>query len=243
MALIDILVGLQHGDEGKGKVSYCLCKTKKYDWCIRFNGGPNAGHTVYHKGEKVVLHHLPCGVLFGYKCLIGPDCVVNLEKLKKEIEYVQKVVKDEFVVKDLIHISYMTHLITPEHITEDCKTDKVGSTKQGIGPCYRDKYWRKGTQIRKHNPDNYTLVNPVDIKTRWVALKVAYCIHTPALWPALILANYLIKRILSGEANRGDEKQNQRQNPHPCHVHFFFSSKSFGLKSHFLISLTLPEYP
>ena len=82
----DILVGLQHGDEGKGKVTKYLIKFENYDYCVRFNGGPNAGHTVYHNGKKFVTHQIPTGIFYNIKCLIGTGCVVDLNKLKDEIE-------------------------------------------------------------------------------------------------------------------------------------------------------------
>ena len=63
----DILVGLQHGDEGKGKVTKNLIKFENYDYCVRFNGGPNAGHTVYHNGKKFVTHQIPTGIFYNIK--------------------------------------------------------------------------------------------------------------------------------------------------------------------------------
>ena len=81
----DIIVGLQHGDEGKGKVINWLCRNSvpsdDYDFCVRFNGGPNAGHTIYLNGTKVVLHQIPIGIVYGIKSLIGPACVLDVQKL------------------------------------------------------------------------------------------------------------------------------------------------------------------
>ena len=83
--ITDIVIGLQHGDEGKGKVTPPLLKSGNYTHCIRFNGGCNAGHTIYHEGEKFVTHHIPAGVFFGIPSIIGPGCVLNVNKLFNEI--------------------------------------------------------------------------------------------------------------------------------------------------------------
>ena len=83
--ITDIVIGLQHGDEGKGKVTHHLLKNGEYTHCIRFNGGCNAGHTIYHKGQKFVTHHIPAGVFFDVKSIIGPGCVLNVNKLLKEM--------------------------------------------------------------------------------------------------------------------------------------------------------------
>ena len=77
--IADIVIGLSYGDEGKGKVTHHLLKTGDYTHCLRFNGGCNAGHTIYHNGQKFVTHHIPAGVFFGVKSIIGAGCVVNLD--------------------------------------------------------------------------------------------------------------------------------------------------------------------
>ena len=69
--ITDIVIGLQHGDEGKGKVTHHLLKSGKYTHCVRFNGGCNAGHTIIHRGKKFVTHHIPAGVFFGVTSVIG----------------------------------------------------------------------------------------------------------------------------------------------------------------------------
>ena len=76
--IADVVIGLSYGDEGKGKVTHHLLKSGEYTHCLRFNGGCNAGHTIYHKGKKFVTHHIPAGVFFGVKSIIGRGCVVNL---------------------------------------------------------------------------------------------------------------------------------------------------------------------
>ena len=81
--LADIVVDLQYGDCGKGKVAYDLCRRKKYTHVIRYNGGCNAGHTIYHNGEKLVTHHVPVGVFFGIPSIIGSGCVLDPRRLMK----------------------------------------------------------------------------------------------------------------------------------------------------------------
>ena len=79
----DIIVDLQAGDTGKGKIANFLTEND-YTHVIRYNGGGNAGHTIYHKGQKIVTHFVPCGVLYGIKSIIGPGCVVDPVKLVDE---------------------------------------------------------------------------------------------------------------------------------------------------------------
>lgn len=138
----DIIVDLQAGDTGKGKVAHALAKTKdEYTHVVRYNGGGNAGHTVYHNGEKFVTHFIPVGVLYGIKSIIGPGCVVNVDKLFQEM------LELEFAgieVRKYLFIDKRVHIITPEHVEEDSKDTKIGTTKTGNGPAYRDKYYRNG---------------------------------------------------------------------------------------------------
>jgi len=81
----DIVVDLQYGDCGKGKVTHHLCRTGEYTHVIRYNGGCNAGHTIFHQGKKFITHHIPAGVFFGIRSIIGPGCVVNVDQFFKEI--------------------------------------------------------------------------------------------------------------------------------------------------------------
>ena len=87
--ITDIVIGLQHGDEGKGKVTHHLLKNGGYTHCVRFNGGCNAGHTIIHEGKKFVTHHIPAGVFFGVTSVIGNGCVVDPVKLEEEIDYLE----------------------------------------------------------------------------------------------------------------------------------------------------------
>ncbi len=94
--LADIEVGLSYGDEGKGKVTNHLWKNGDYTHCIRFNGGCNAGHTIYHEGVKFVTHHIPAGVFYGIESIIGPGCVVDPNQFFKEIEELEIKRKEAF---------------------------------------------------------------------------------------------------------------------------------------------------
>lgn len=142
----DVIVDLQAGDTGKGKVAHALAKEpKRYTHVVRYNGGGNAGHTVYHNGNKFVTHLVPVGVFYGIKSIIGLGCVINIDKLVKEINELQ----DNGVnVKDYLFIDERAHIITDDHVEEDSKDTAIGTTKTGNGPCYRDKYYRKGTRAK-----------------------------------------------------------------------------------------------
>lgn len=138
----DVIVDLQAGDTGKGKVAHSLLsRNPNYTHVIRYNGGGNAGHTIYHNGKKLVTHFIPCGVMYGKKSIIGPGCVVNPERLFKEIETLENAGID---VRSNLIIDKRVHIITDEHLAEDGLDTKIGTTKQGIGPVYKDKYGRKG---------------------------------------------------------------------------------------------------
>jgi adenylosuccinate synthase len=142
----DVVLGLQHGDEAKGKVTHYLSKYKSYTHVLRFNGGCNAGHTIYHDGKKFVTHHIPAGVFFGVKSIIGSGCVVNVTQFFKELQEL----KDGGVeVEGKIFIAENAHVITEEHIQEENAETKIGTTKRGNGPAYRDKYDRSGTLAKQ----------------------------------------------------------------------------------------------
>jgi adenylosuccinate synthase len=136
----DVIVDLQAGDTGKGKVAHHLAKN--YDVVLRYNGGANAGHTVYHNGQKVVTHQVPIGILYGIPSIIGPGCVVNIQKLYEELDMLRSL---GFTGK--VYIDKRVHVTTNKHIEEDGTDTKIGTTRQGIGPTYRDKYARTGTRI------------------------------------------------------------------------------------------------
>jgi len=150
--IADVIVDLQYGDCGKGKITHYLCKNKPYTHVLRYNGGCNAGHTIYHEGKKFVTHHIPAGVFFGVKSIIGSGCVVNVTQFFKEIAELEAGGID---TKGLIYIANNAHVITSEHLYEEERENKIGTTKKGNGPAYRDKYFRKGIraeQVEKLKP-------------------------------------------------------------------------------------------
>jgi adenylosuccinate synthase len=137
---VDIIFGLAWGDEGKGKISNAIAKN--YDIVCRWNGGPNAGHTVYLNDKKYKTHIIPCGVFQNKLSVIGPNCVINVDKFFDEIEYLRK----EGFDTSLIKVSPKAHIITERHIQYDLKflKPKLGTTGQGIAPAYSDKMLRVG---------------------------------------------------------------------------------------------------
>ena len=137
----DVVVDVQYGDCGKGKVTHHLARTGNYTHVVRYNGGHNAGHTIYHEGKKFVTHAIPCGVFFGIKSVIGPGCVINPDRLLEEMNELRSAGID---VDNLLMIASNAHVITDWHLIEDGKDSKIGTTKRGNGPAYRDKYGRKG---------------------------------------------------------------------------------------------------
>ena len=143
--IADIIVGLSYGDEGKGKVTHHLLKSGEYTHCIRYNGGCNAGHTIYHNGQKFVTHHIPAGVFFGVKSIIGAGCVVNLEQFFSEITMLEEA---GIPTEGLIYVANNAHIITDQHLNEDGADTNIGTTKRGNGPAYRDKYNRTGMRAQ-----------------------------------------------------------------------------------------------
>jgi adenylosuccinate synthase len=142
IAYADVLVGLQAGDEGKGKITHATIKQKDYTHVIRFNGGPNAGHTIYHEGRKFVTHQIPAGVFYGIKSIIGPGCVVDVDGLLKEIEALERF---GISCDNLIFVDKRAHIIQDTHIEIDKYTNtSIGTTNKGIGPAYSDKHKRTG---------------------------------------------------------------------------------------------------
>jgi adenylosuccinate synthase len=141
--IADVVVDLQYGDCGKGKVAHALCRENDYTHVIRYNGGCNAGHTIYHNGKKFVTHHIPCGVFFGIKSIIGPGCVVHVDTFLDEIEQLEEA---GIPARELVFVATNAHIITDFHRAEDGKDEEIGTTKRGNGPAYRDKYGRRGVR-------------------------------------------------------------------------------------------------
>jgi len=146
---VDVLLGLQWGDEGKGKVVDVL--TPQYDVVSRFQGGPNAGHTLEFNNIKQVLHTIPSGIFRKDTMnVIGNGVVIDPAIFKKEIESIAKI---GFDLTDSLLISKKAHLILPTHRLLDAASEtakgetKIGSTLKGIGPTYRDKIGRDGLRV------------------------------------------------------------------------------------------------
>src|SRR5208337_20690 len=145
---LDVLLGLQWGDEGKGKIVDAI--TSGYDVIARFQGGPNAGHTLEFNNIKHVLHTIPSGIFHPDKInIIGNGVIIDPVIFKKEIESLTK-----YHVKfDHLFISKKAHLILPTHRLLDAASEaskghnKIGSTLKGIGPTYMDKTGRNGLRI------------------------------------------------------------------------------------------------
>jgi adenylosuccinate synthase len=157
--LADIIVDLQYGDCGKGKITHHLCRHGDYTHVLRYNGGCNAGHTIYHEGKKFVTHHIPAGVFFGVKSIIGSGCVVNPVQFFAEIDELEAA---GIKTQGLVFIADNAHVITADHLAEDGTDTTIGTTKQGNGPAYRDKYARTGLQARDIPSFQPYLVNLYD---------------------------------------------------------------------------------
>ena len=148
---IDVLLGLQWGDEGKGKIVDVLCP--QYDLIARFQGGPNAGHTLEFDNQKYVLNTIPSGIFNNNVMnLIGNGVVIDPIILKRELDNLKKNGFDPVTQKKLV-IARKAHLILPTHQLLDAASetkmgaDKIGSTLKGIGPTYMDKTGRNGLRV------------------------------------------------------------------------------------------------
>lgn len=147
--MVDVLLGLQWGDEGKGKIVDYFAP--RYDIIARFQGGPNAGHTLYVEGKKVVLHQIPSGIFHQNTLnLIGNGVVLDAVTFKKECESVAAFGVD---YRKNLYIAQRTNLILPTHRALDKASelakgnDKIGSTLKGIGPAYMDKTGRNALRV------------------------------------------------------------------------------------------------
>ena len=144
-----VLIGMQWGDEGKGKIADLL--TEKAGAVVRFQGGHNAGHTLMIDGVKTVLHLVPSGAMrAGVTCFLGNGVVVNLPQLHREITQLEQV---GVSIRDRLRVSLACPLLLPHHIALDLALEKsrgaaaIGTTGRGIGPCYEDKVARRGIRI------------------------------------------------------------------------------------------------
>ena len=155
---VDVLLGLQWGDEGKGKIVDFLAL--KYDLVARFQGGPNAGHTLEFDGIKHVLHQIPSGIFREDKQnIIGNGVVLDPVIFMNEVSQINK--KFNISLKDILSISTRAQLISPVHrlldkvLEENKGKNKIGSTLKGIGPTYQDKIGRHGLRVGEILSDNF----------------------------------------------------------------------------------------
>ena len=156
--MVDVILGLQWGDEGKGKIVDFFAP--RYDVVARFQGGPNAGHTLYVDNKKVVLHQIPSGIFHdGAINLIGNGVVLDPVTFKRECASVANFGVD---YKKNLFISQRAHLIVPTHRALDKASEiskgneKIGSTLKGIGPAYMDKTGRNGLRVGDLLDKNFT---------------------------------------------------------------------------------------
>ena len=141
-----VVVGLQYGDEAKGKITDYLAKD--FDVVVRYNGSCNTGATVWNNSIKYKFHHIPVGLLQNKICYIAPPCLIDPAKFLEEISHLKE---QGIQVDGKLFISPLCHVITQDHISRDCATEQtlngVGSTKRGVSPCASDKYARVGKRL------------------------------------------------------------------------------------------------
>ena len=156
---LDVIVGTQWGDEGKGRLTDLLAS--KADLVARFSGGDNAGHTVTVADQIFKLHLVPSGIVQSNTiCILGSGMVINPAKLLSEIDQLTELGIDTSPAR--IKLSSMAHMITPAHIALDGAQEasrgggKIGTTGRGIGPAYTDKTARRGIRAGEmRNPDHF----------------------------------------------------------------------------------------
>ena len=143
-----VIVGAQWGDEGKGKIVDLLAQDS--DLVCRYQGGPNAGHTIVVDGETFKIRQIPSGVLRGKTCVIGAGCVVDPEVFLAEVDELES----RGISTSDVHLSAEAHLIMPWHVLIDQAGERrlgklqIGTTRRGIGPCYADKAARLGIRVQ-----------------------------------------------------------------------------------------------
>ena len=169
MNKIDVVLGFQWGDEGKGKVVDCL--TPDYKAVARFQGGPNAGHSISIGGRSHVLHTVPSGIFReGVLNIIGNGVVVDPVILQDEISKIEALGID---ITGRLIISKRAHLILPTHRALDAASEaskgkaKIGSTLKGIGPCYMDKIGRVGIKVGDLGSASATYSSPNSSRSIW----------------------------------------------------------------------------
>jgi adenylosuccinate synthase len=144
-----VIVGAQWGDEGKGKIVDLLAQSS--DVVCRYQGGPNAGHTIVRDGETFKLHHVPSGILYGGTiCVVGAGCVIDPGLLVEELDELEA----RGITTDGLRISGNAHVIMPWHVASDAASERrlgklqIGTTRRGIGPAYADKAARLGIRVQ-----------------------------------------------------------------------------------------------
>jgi adenylosuccinate synthase len=143
-----VIVGAQWGDEGKGKIVDLLAQDS--DLVCRYNGGPNAGHTIVAEGETYKLRHMPSGILWGKECVIGAGCVVDPGVFVEELDDFER----RGLSTELVRLSGEAHVIMPWHLAIDQASERrlgklqIGTTRRGIGPAYADKAYRLGIRLQ-----------------------------------------------------------------------------------------------
>ncbi|MGH3061604.1 MAG: adenylosuccinate synthetase, partial [Gaiellaceae bacterium] len=143
-----VIVGAQWGDEGKGKIVDLLARDS--DVVCRYQGGPNAGHTIVSDGETFKLHHVPSGILSGKLCVVGAGCVVDPGLLVAELDGLEQ----RGIPTAGVRVSGNAHLIMPWHVAIDSASERrlgklqIGTTRRGIGPAYADKAARIGIRVQ-----------------------------------------------------------------------------------------------
>ncbi len=143
-----VVVGAQWGDEGKGKIVDLLAE--HCDLVCRYNGGPNAGHTIVADGETYKVRHIPSGILRGKDSVIGAGCVVDPAVLVEELDELAS----RGIAVDRLHLSTNAHVVMPWHVAIDQASERrlgklaIGTTKRGIGPTYADKAFRLGIRVQ-----------------------------------------------------------------------------------------------
>jgi adenylosuccinate synthase len=144
-----VIVGAQWGDEGKGKIVDLLAQHS--DLVCRYQGGPNAGHTIVADGETFKFHHMPSGILHGKDCVLGAGCVIDPEVFIRELDTLEA---RGVATAEVVHLSGEAHLIMPWHVALDGASERrlgklqIGTTKRGIGPAYADKAARLGIRVQ-----------------------------------------------------------------------------------------------
>ncbi len=143
-----VIVGAQWGDEGKGKIVDLLAQHA--DVVCRYQGGPNAGHTIVAGGETYKFHHMPSGILWGKVCVLGAGCVVDPETFVRELDDLAA----RGIATDPVRLSGNAHLVMPWHVALDRASERrlgelqIGTTRRGIGPAYADKAARLGIRVQ-----------------------------------------------------------------------------------------------